>query len=149
MKDISDKEYQNLADSMAKKSPIVKDCLWAFFIGGAICALGEILSQLYKGFGMEEKTASSLVAISLILLSAILTAFGIYDKLAKYGGAGTLVPITGFANSIVSPAMEFVPEGWILGVGVKIFSIAGPVLAYGGLTSFISGIIYYFTEVIL
>lgn len=149
MKDISDKEYQNLADSMAKKSPIVKDCLWAFFIGGAICALGEILSQLYKGFGMEEKTASSLVAISLILLSAILTAFGIYDKIAKYGGAGTLVPITGFANSIVSPAMEFVPEGWILGVGVKIFSIAGPVLAYGGLTSFISGIIYYFTEVIL
>lgn len=149
MKDISDKEYQNLADSMAKKSPIVKDCLWAFFIGGAICSLGEILSQLYKGFGMEEKTASSLVAISLILLSAILTAFGIYDKIAKYGGAGTLVPITGFANSIVSPAMEFVPEGWILGVGVKIFSIAGPVLAYGGLTSFISGIIYYFTEVIL
>lgn len=149
MKDISDKEYQNLADSMAKKSPIVKDCLWAFFIGGAICALGEILSQLYKSFGMEEKTASSLVAISLILLSAILTACGIYDKIAKYGGAGTLVPITGFANSIVSPAMEFVPEGWILGVGVKIFSIAGPVLAYGGLTSFISGIIYYFTEVIL
>lgn len=149
MKDISAKDYQKLSDKMAKKSPIVKDCLYSFIIGGAICALGESLSQLYKGFGMEEKTASSLVAISLILLSAILTALGVYDKIAKYGGAGTLVPITGFANSIVSPAMEFVPEGWILGVGVKIFSIAGPVLAYGGLTSFISGIIYYVTEVIL
>ena len=104
LKTPTDKEYEALSDSMAKKSPIVKDCLFAFLTGGAICALG---------------------------------------------GAGTLVPITGFANSIVSPAMEFRPEGWILGVGVKIFSIAGPVLSYGGLTSFICGIIYYVLEVAL
>lgn len=149
MKTPDDKAYEALADSMAKKSPIGRDCLFAFLIGGAICALGEMLSQAYKIAGAEEKTAGTLVAITLILLSAILTAAGVYDKIAKIGGAGTLVPITGFANSIVSPAMEFRPEGWILGVGVKLFSIAGPVLAYGGLTSFICGIIYYITEVML
>lgn len=149
MAEISDKDYQKLSDSMSKKSPILKDCFSAFLIGGAICSIGEILSELYKCIGFSEKLSSSLVAISLILLSAVLTASGLYDKIAKFGGAGTLVPITGFANSIVSPAMEFVPEGWILGVGVKIFSIAGPVLAYGGLTSFICGIIYYIAEVIL
>lgn len=148
MKNLSDKEYEALSDSMAKKSPIWKDCIFAFLIGGAICALGEVLSEIYKALGAEEKTAGSLVAITLILLSAVLTAAGVYDKLAKPGGAGTLVPITGFANSIVSPAMEFRPEGWILGVGVKIFSIAGPVLAYGGLTSFVCGIIYYIMEAV-
>ena len=149
LKTPTDKEYEALSDSMAKKSPIVTDCLFAFLTGGAICALGEVLSQVYKNAGAEEKTAGSLVAITLILLSAVLTASGVYDKIAKFGGAGTLVPITGFANSIVSPAMEFRPEGWILGVGVKIFSIAGPVLSYGGLTSFICGIIYYVLEVAL
>lgn len=149
MKNISSKEYNDLSKSMEKKSPIFKDCSFAFLIGGTICAIGEILSQLLGKFGLEEKTASALVSILLILLSAVLTATGMYDKIAKHGGAGTLVPITGFANSIVAPAMEFVPEGWILGVGVKIFSIAGPVLAYGGLTSFICGIIYCIAEVIL
>ena len=97
--------------------------------------------------GANESVAGTLVSISLILLSAIATALCFYDKLAKHGGAGTLVPITGFANSIVSPAMEFLPEGWILGVGVKIFSIAGPVLTYGGLTSVLCGLIYYIMEV--
>lgn len=149
MKNISIKEYNALSKSLEKKSPIFADCAFAFLIGGAICALGEILSQLLGLLSLPEKTASALVSILLILLSSVLTATGIYDKIAKYGGAGTLVPITGFANSIVAPAMEFVPEGWILGVGVKIFSIAGPVLAYGGLTSFICGIIYCITEVIL
>ncbi len=148
MKNLSDKEYEALSDSMAKKSPTGRDCLFAFLIGGAICALGEVLSEVCKSAGAEEKTAGSLVAISLILLSAVLTTAGVYDKIAKAGGAGTLVPITGFANSIVSPAMEFRPEGWILGVGVKIFSIAGPVLAFGGLTSFICGIIYYIMEAV-
>lgn len=149
MKNISSKEYNDLSKSMEKKSPIFKDCAFAFLIGGAICALGEISSQLLSQFGLAEKTASALVSILLIVLSSVLTATGIYDKIAKHGGAGTLVPITGFANSIVAPAMEFVPEGWILGVGVKIFSIAGPVLAYGGLTSFVCGIIYFITGVIL
>lgn len=147
MSEISNKAYQDLAKSMAPRSPIMKDCLKAFAIGGIICVLGEVLSEVYRQAGLNEKTAGTLVSISLIVLSAIVTAFGFYDKLAKHGGAGTLVPITGFANSIVSPAMEFLPEGWILGVGVKIFSIAGPVLTYGGLTSVICGFIYYMMEV--
>lgn len=149
MKTISDSEYQRLSDSLCEKSPLAKNMAAAFLTGGALCAFGEVLSQTYKLLGASEKSSGKLVAISLILLSALLTAAGIYDKLAKFGGAGTLVPITGFANSIVSPAMEFCPEGWILGVGVKIFSIAGPVLAYGGFTSFICGIIYYISEVLL
>lgn len=149
MNDISNSEYKRLADSMAEKSPLYKNIPASFLVGGAICALGEVLSQLYKFFGTAEKSAAMLVSISLILLSAILTATGLYDKIAKFGGAGTLVPITGFANSIVSPAMEFCPEGLILGVGVKIFSIAGPVLAYGGITSFVCGIIHLIAEGIL
>ncbi len=147
MSEISNKAYQDLAKSMAPRSPIFKDCLKAFLIGGAICAFGEVLSEVYRKMGANESVAGTLVSISLILLSAIATALCFYDKLAKHGGAGTLVPITGFANSIVSPAMEFLPEGWILGVGVKIFSIAGPVLTYGGLTSVLCGLIYYIMEV--
>lgn len=144
MSDISNSEYKKLADFKARKSPIIKDCVFAFVIGGFICAIGQVLMELYKAWGLSEKIASPTVAISLIVLSAVLTALNAYDKIAKYAGAGTLVPITGFANSVVSPAMEYVPEGWILGVGVKMFTIAGPVLAYGGLTSVICGIIYYF-----
>ncbi len=146
MSDISKKDYNKLADSMAKKSPIIKNTAFAFVIGGIICAIGQILSDLYSSFGMSDKESGAWVTVTLISLSAILTAIGLYDKIAKVGGAGTLVPVTGFANSIVSPAMEFVPEGYILGVGVKIFSIAGPVLTYGGLTSFIAGLIYYFMQ---
>ncbi len=148
MKDISPEKFNSLSDSKAKKSPLLKDCIFAFLIGGIFCAIGEILSQLYISLGLSKDLSSALVSISLVVLSAILTALNLYDKIAKVGGAGTLVPITGFANSIVAPAMEFVPEGWILGVGVKIFSIAGPVLAYGGIASFIAGVIYYFLEVI-
>ena len=144
MSDISKKDYNKLADSMAKKSPIVKNKVFAFLIGGSICALGQVLSAFYSSLGYSDKHSGMLVTVTLIVLSAILTATGVYDKIARFGGAGTLVPVTGFANSIVSPAMEFVPEGYILGVGVKIFSIAGPVLTYGGLTSVICGLIYYF-----
>ena len=144
MSEISKKDYQKLSDSMAKKSPIMKNTIFAFVTGGLICAIGQILLDFYSSLDVSDKVASSLVTITLIIVSAVLTAIGIYDKIAKYAGAGTLVPVTGFANSIVSPAMEFVPEGYILGVGVKIFSIAGPVLTYGGLTSVICGIIYYF-----
>ena len=146
MPDISKKDYNKLADSMAKKSPITKNTAFSFVIGGLICAIGQILSDLYSSFGLSDKHSGMLVTVTLISLSAILTAIGVYDKIAKFGGAGTLVPVTGFANSIVSPAMEFVPEGYILGVGVKIFSIAGPVLTYGGLTSVICGLIYYIMQ---
>ncbi|MDP4133640.1 MAG: stage V sporulation protein AC [Bacillota bacterium] len=146
MSNVGKKEYQAMANARAKKSPLGKDCLFAFLIGGAICAIGQILLDLYKRFGLSNDIALPLVSITLVAISAILTGFKVYGKIAKYGGAGTLVPITGFANSIVSPAMEYKPEGWILGVGVKMFSIAGPVLVYGGLTSVIAGLIYYFIK---
>lgn len=143
MSDIKSSDYKKLSDSLAKKSPILKNTFFAFLIGGAICALGQVLSEFFSSYGLSPKESGALVTVSLIVLSALLTAFNLYEKIAKYGGAGTLVPVTGFANSIVSPAMEYVPEGYILGVGVKIFSIAGPVLTYGGLTSVICGLIYY------
>ena len=144
MSEISKKDYNKLSDSLAKKSPIIKNTAFAFLIGGLICAIGQILLDFYSSLAVSDKVAGALVTVTLILFSAILTAIGVYDKIAKLAGAGTLVPVTGFANSIVSPAMEFGPEGYILGVGVKIFSIAGPVLTYGGLTSVICGLIYYF-----
>ena len=131
---------------MAKKTPVIKNTAFAFVTGGFIFAIGQILSDLYSSFGISDKEAGAWVTITLICISAILTAIGLYDKIAKFGGAGTLVPVTGFANSIVSPAMEYVPEGYILGVGVKMFSIAGPVLTYGGLTSVLAGLIYYFMQ---
>lgn len=143
MSDIKSKDYIRLADSLAKKSPIFKNTFFAFLTGGFICALGQVFFEIFSLYGLSQKESGPYVTVILIVFSAILTAFNLYEKIAKYGGAGTLVPVTGFANSIVSPAMEFVPEGYILGVGVKIFSIAGPVLTYGGLTSVICGLIYY------
>ncbi len=143
MSDIKSKDYQRLADLLAEKSPILKNTFFAFLIGGLICATGQVFYEIFALYGLSQKESGPYVTVILIVLSAILTAFNLYEKIAKYGGAGTLVPVTGFANSIVSPAMEYVPEGYILGVGVKIFSIAGPVLTYGGLTSVICGLIYY------
>lgn len=149
MKELSDSEYAAIVRAKAAKSPVLKNCLSAFAVGGAICGLGEILSQIYGMAGADEKQRAMMVSVSLIALSAVLTACHVYDRIARHAGAGTLVPITGFANSIVAPAMEFRPEGWILGVGVKMFSIAGPVLAYGGALSFICGLIRYVWEVIV
>lgn len=126
-------------------SPLCKDMFLAFLIGGTICAFGEILHILYVYLGAEDKTAGTLVSVSLIFLSAVLTALGLYDKLAKFGGAGTLVPITGFANAVVSPAIEFKPEGFVLGVGAKMFAIAGPVIVYGVSASVLYGLIYWIT----
>lgn len=116
----------------------------AFFFGGTICILGQSLLDLYKSFGLEQKSASLAVSVTLIFLSALLTALGWYEKLAKHAGAGTLVPITGFANSVAAPALEFKTEGWILGLGAKIFIISGPVILYGTLASIVYGLIYYF-----
>ena len=148
MHEISKKDYQKLSGSVSKKSPIVKDTAFAFLIGGGICALGEVFYQIYFMLNSSKDLSLALTSVTLIFISAVLTMLGIYDKIARFGGAGTLVPITGFANSIVSPAMEFRPEGFILGVGVKMFSIAGPVLSYGALASFILGFAYYLTEVL-
>ncbi len=116
----------------------------AFVIGGLICCIGQAFTDIYKSMGFDDKTAGAWTSITLVLISATLTGFGLYEKIAKHGGAGTLVPITGFANAVVSPALEFKAEGFVLGVGAKIFAIAGPVILYGTAASVIYGLIYYF-----
>ena len=136
-------EYQQMAETVSPKSKVLRNCVMAFLVGGAICALGRALTTLFLSFDLPEKTAKAFVSISLIALSAIMTGLKVYDKIAKHAGAGTLVPITGFANSIVSPAMEFKSEGYIMGIGAKMFSIAGPVLVYGTCASIIYGLILF------
>lgn len=146
---ISKQTYARFADAHAPRSPIVKDCLWAFFVGGAICTLGQILHDIFQKLcSFSEETAATLTSVSLILGAVILTALGIFDNLAKHAGAGTLVPITGFANAVVSPAIDSRSEGFVLGVGAKIFTVAGPVLLYGTLAGFIYGILYWIFEML-
>ena len=126
------------------KSKLLPDCLWAIFVGGAICLLGEVLRTLYGKWGFALTDAAGLTSATLVALSAVLTALGWYHKLATKAGAGTLVPITGFANAVVSPAIEFRVEGLVTGVGAKMFVIAGPVIVWGMMASVIWGVIYYF-----
>lgn len=140
---ITKQEYQNIAKKRAPKSPLFKDCLCAFLVGGLLCAAGEIVILLIGNAGLEEKDARLAGSLSLIFLSVLLTGLNVYDNIAKHAGAGTLVPITGFANSMASPAMEFKSEGFVLGVGAKMFSIAGPVIVYGTVASVIYGVIYW------
>jgi stage V sporulation protein AC len=136
--------YKKYADSRAPKSPVVKDCLRAFLVGGLICTLGQGLTDIYtKLCGVEKQDAGTLTACTLVLIAAILTGLGVFDSIAKYAGAGTLVPITGFANAVVSPAIDSKSEGLILGVGAKIFSVAGPVLLYGTLAGTAYGVVYW------
>ena len=142
---MTNKEYQKLADSYAPKSPIGKDCFHAFWIGGLICVLGQLALNGYMALGMEKTNASTAASMSLVALSALLTGLSLYDDIAKVAGAGTLVPITGFANSISAPAVEFKTEGFILGVGAKMFTIAGPVIVYGISASVVYGLIYWIT----
>ena len=138
--------YKKYADSRAPKSPVVKDCLRAFLVGGLICSIGQALTDIYtKLCGMEKQDAGTLTAATLVLAAAILTGFGVFDRIAKFAGAGTLVPITGFANAVVSPAIDSKGEGLILGVGAKIFTVAGPVLLYGTLAGAVYGVIYWIT----
>lgn len=137
------KEYSNMAKKASPPSPKFTDCLKAFLIGGLICLIGQVLLYLYELAGFNEDEMKAMTSITLIVLTAILTGIGVFDKIAKHAGAGTIVPITGFANSIVSPAMEFQSEGRVLGTGAKIFSIAGPVIAYGCSAAFVYGIICY------
>ena len=138
--------YKKYADSRAPKSPFVKDCLRAFLVGGLICCIGQALTDIYtKLCGMEKQDAGTLTAATLVLAAAILTGLGVFDRIAKFAGAGTLVPITGFANAVVSPAIDSKSEGLILGVGAKIFTVAGPVLLYGTLAGAVYGVIYWIT----
>ena len=138
------KTYQRFAKAHAPRSPVAKNCLNAFWIGGTVCTLAELLRTVYtRVCGMGADDAATLTSVSMIFLAVMLTGLGIFDRLAKVAGAGTLVPITGFANSVVSPAIDSRAEGLILGVGAKIFTVAGPVLLYGILAGSIYGVIYY------
>ncbi len=140
---ISNEEYKKFADKSAKKSPCAKNCVHAFLVGGLICTIGELLGALYGALGAEKEDAAIYASITLVFLAALLTGIGVFDRIAKWAGAGTLVPITGFANSVVSPAIDNKAEGWVLGVGAKIFTIAGPVILYGILTGAAYGVIYW------
>ena len=130
---------------MSPKSPLIRDCFHAFWIGGLICTLGQVLLTIYSNLGLDEKTAGTFSSMSLVALSALLTGLSFYDDIAKVAGAGTLVPITGFANAVSAPAVEFKTEGFILGVGAKMFTIAGPVIVYGVSASVVYGLIYWIT----
>lgn len=140
---MNDKQYARLVKEKSPKSPILRDCLCAFCIGGLICTLGQALMNWYTGLGLEKQDASGLVSITLVALSALLTGLSVYDDIAKYAGAGTLVPITGFSNAVAASAVEFKTEGLILGLGAKMFTIAGPVIVYGLSASVIYGLIYW------
>lgn len=142
--EVTGQEYRQMNKKVAPKSPVFTNCLKAFLIGGGICTLAEVIVQLLQTYaGMEQKEARLVGSIALIFLSILLTGLNVYDNIAKHAGAGTLVPITGFANSVVSPAIEFKAEGWVTGVGAKIFTIAGPVIAFGTLASFVWGVVYW------
>ena len=140
---ISDKQYGQMVKQASPPSNVIRDCFFAFVIGGLICVLGQILTNLFLSLNLPKTDASTLTSVSLIFLGSLLTGLNIYDNIAVYGGAGTLVPITGFANSIVSPAMEFKTEGFVMGVGVNMFRIAGPVIVYGIAASVVYGIILF------
>ena len=142
---MTEKEYGKLVQDLSPKSPILKDCINAFWIGGLICTLGQLIMSGYGALGLEKQDAGTATSMTLVALSALLTGLSLYDNIAKHAGAGTLVPITGFANSIAAPAVEFKTEGFILGVGAKIFQIAGPVIVYGVSASVIYGLIYWIT----
>jgi len=142
-------EYQEMTQKASPPSPIWKNLPRAFLVGGLICCIGQGLTVLYsKVFGLEQTQAKSAASVTLILIAAVLTALGWFAPIARFAGAGTLVPITGFANSMVSPAMEFKSEGYIFGVGAKLFTIAGPVLVYGISASVIYGVIYWICTVL-
>ncbi|CCZ21207.1 stage V sporulation protein AC [Candidatus Apopatosoma intestinale] len=140
---LDSKSYKKYAKERAKKSPLAKDSLMAFLIGGAICMLGQAIMIIYKAVGVPDDMAKSLVPVTLIFLAALFTGIGIFDNLAKIAGAGTLVPITGFANAVVSPAIDNKSEGFIMGVGAKMFVVAGPVIVYGIISSVLYGVVYY------
>lgn len=141
---IDKKSYKKYADAHAPSSPLVKDCIWAFVVGGTICLIGQILLIIYRDVaGMGQKDAGTLCSVTLIFIAALLSGLGLFEKIAKRAGGGTLVPITGFANSVVSPAIDSRSEGIILGIGAKIFAVAGPVLLYGTLAGAVWGVIYF------
>ena len=141
----SNKEYKKMSEKASPPSPKVKDFIRAYLVGGLICVLGQLLTEFYGMLDLKEKAVKMAVPVTLIFIAALLTGLKKFNNIAKWAGAGTLVPITGFANAVVSPAIEFKNEGQILGVGAKMFSIAGPVIVYGTLASVVYGVVYWIT----
>ncbi len=141
------KSYDKLAKSKTPSSPTWKNCILAFLVGGGICVIGQLIANFIAAQGFEKKMGYTIASCTIVFLGALFTGLGWYDKLAKYAGAGSVVPISGFANSVVSPAMEFKTEGLVLGVAAKMFVIAGPVIVYGIVASVIYGLIYWFFQV--
>ncbi len=137
----SNKEYDKVVKKLSPPSPKIKDFIWAYCVGGLICVIGQLFMELYEYLGFSEKVVKMAVPVTLIFIAALLTGLKLFDKIAKRAGAGTLVPITGFANAVVSPAIEFKAEGFVLGVGANMFKIAGPVIVYGTVASVIYGVI--------
>ena len=146
---MNEKEYSKYVEAKAEKSSILKNCIVAFVIGGLICIVGQIITDIAIAYGLDKKVASTICSITLIFIGALLTTLKLYQPLGKFAGAGSIVPITGFSNSIVSPAIEYKSEGLILGIGANMFKVAGPVLVYGVCTSVILGIIYYVTQLFI
>ena len=142
---MTEREYGKLVKELSPDSPMGKDCLLAFLVGGLICTVGQAFLELYGNLGLDKEYAGTAASMTLVALSALLTGLSLYDNLAKFAGAGTLVPITGFANAVAAPAVEFKTEGFILGVGAKMFTIAGPVIVYGVAASVVYGLIYWIT----
>lgn len=138
--------YSNYVKAATPPSPKIKDYLWAFFVGGTICTVGELFFIIFEELGIAEEIIKMLVPSTLVIIAAVLTGIGVFDKIARRAGAGTLVPITGFANAVAAPAIEFKNEGYVLGVGANLFKIAGPVIAYGTAASSVYGIIYYIVK---
>ncbi len=145
---ISNNEYSKMVDKASPNSPVVKNCVKAFLFGGGICGIAQIMYFIFERAGFNKEQKMLVTQSILIVLTAILTGIGVFDNIARHAGAGTIVPITGFANSVVSPALEFKQEGMILGTGAQMFTIAGPVLVYGVSSSVIYGLIYYLTNLI-
>ncbi len=140
---LSKKKYNELVKEVSPNSKVYSNCIKAFVTGGLVCILGQIITNVSKQYISDTDTVNLITSLSLILISVLLTGFGIYSKMGKFCGAGTIVPITGFANSVASPAIEFKKEGFILGLGAKMFVVAGPVIVYGVLTSMIVGLFYF------
>ena len=138
---MTNQDYGKLVNEKSKPSPMGKNLAWAFLVGGAICAIGQGLINLYQSYGLDKEQAGTATSVTLIFAAALLTGLGVFDKLAKRAGAGTLVPITGFANAMVSPALEFKSEGFVTGMAAKLFTVAGPVLVFGISTSVIYGLV--------
>lgn len=140
---MTNEQYSKYAQSKSPKSNLFTNCIKAFVIGGLICTVGQCFLNLYKTVGLSKDVAQPLVTVTMIFLGTLLTGLNIYPKIAKHGGAGTLVPVTGFANAVAAPALEAKTEGYVLGVGAKIFTIAGPVILFGTISSIVCGIIYF------